>query len=79
MRSNRIDMLDLACAKWGKLENLDIAENGLGEIRELECLAGVVHLNLGRSLEDSAVTATILRRSMLSKLPVLFTLKLTRR
>jgi Leucine-rich repeat (LRR) protein len=47
VRSNRIDILDLNGAKWSKLENLDIAENGLGEIRGLEGLAGVVHLNLG--------------------------------
>lgn len=47
VRSNRIDILDLSGAKWSKLENLDIAENGLGEIRGLEGLAGIVHLNLG--------------------------------
>ena len=49
VRSNRIDTLDLQGAKWGKLENLDIAENGLGEIRCLEGLAGVSYLNFGMS------------------------------
>ncbi len=47
VRANRIDTLDFAEAKWTRLESLDAAENGVGEVRGLERLNSVVHLNLG--------------------------------
>lgn len=61
VRSNRIDTLDLHGTRWSKLENLDVAENGLGEIGGLENLAGIVQLNLGKShlfLQSTALLGT---------------------
>lgn len=53
VRGNRIDKLDLGLASWSRLENLEIAENGLGEITGLESLTGLVSLNLGKPISAS--------------------------
>lgn len=55
VRGNRIDTLDLGNAKWTKLETLDIAENGLGDIRSLERLKSAVQINLGECNLDPIV------------------------
>lgn len=49
-RGNRVDKLELGGSKWSKLDHLDLAENGLGEIEGLEHLEGLVSLNLGQLL-----------------------------
>lgn len=47
-RGNRVDKLELGGSRWSKLDHLDLAENGLGEIEGLEYLEGLVSLNLGK-------------------------------
>lgn len=45
--NNKLDMLDLSAAKWSKLENLNLSNNRIANIRDLHKLSSVVSINLG--------------------------------
>lgn len=50
VKSNQLERLDLADAKWTRLEVLELADNTITAIKGLESLSSLRVLNMGKSL-----------------------------